>query len=456
MKPKKCNHLKSQSGMSVLEFVIVAPVLLLCLYAGLEINDRIEAKNALLASVRQVKSTQEKPFEDLSSGAALGSAAKNEFLDWYFKNKLQTSTLASNESSDPLQKNGKMREKMFNNTNGYDLRLENSRLDRADRTWNDLRKERLSSFKSGGTSVLKNDFLDTYSDLTGGLTNLFSTLLDRFKSNSDDVSLASFGNDGFPIFINDKNTTYRHSMELTMPEGSGIWSNSLNALTDMVTRSSTDRSAKSRFSVSASIYAETESGYHPSGYKSQGVIGLVWGFAETKLQSWNEKGTSNRPTFRKPAPDGFSAGCPFNYQTDGGCTLKGNDYSQKVHTIRNVMIVVNTIASIASLGSYAAEQEALNFAVEQAIHQAVVQMKAKIKEEISKQVSGKLDELKEKTLTAAKDQVKKQVDKVTNSVVGGLQSQAENLVKDTFSKGSDSLQKVGSLKAPVSIPVEVH
>ena len=420
------NSNRLESGMSVTEFVILAPVLCLCIYASLEINDRIEAKNALIFSNRLAKGLEKDP------NSPRNAQIRNEVLDSYFKNQLHASSWSSNTTAprpipspaatpgatpapeDPDAKLS-LREKMHGNKGGYRLLVQNKIKDRTTTEWIKEREKAMEALPAGGA------FFNGVVTASSTLSRVATSLTDPMKGDSGSFSdvMSSLQKGSAPIFINDKQGTIEHTIALKLPEGTGLWSQSLNQLTEMVTHSREDLSQKSRLIAQATLYSESETGYHPSSYRTGGILGLVRGLTSQEIKHWSADRPKRKPFGLDPSvpKEGFSSACMFFYRADDGCIVTTfsypNAYALGLNVVKAVAVVVDLVTMIFTATESSKMKEAAQLAGQKAI-EAVVDTTAKeIKNTISKEVIIAVSQVEQEVQIQVREKIQNEVTKIT-------------------------------------------
>jgi hypothetical protein len=422
------NKFASSKGMSVTEFVIIAPVLMLCLYGSLEINDRIEAKNAMIVSNRLAKVLPKK-------GGGLNNAGdetKKRVLDNYVNNQLQISALAK-ETPIPEVATGtatptphpdsglSAQEKLMQKKGGWGLEITSEAQTRsAGGQWETYRNAAMSPLPFPKQSA--NTIYEMAAKWPANATKAIQGILDHVKGDSSNaISIVDAIKDdaSLPAFISDKNSTLRHTMSMRQPEGSGAWSTSLNLLSEMVTKTSgpAGKSEKVKNEVTAFLISESETGYHPSNYRAGSIVGLIWGLSMANVQHWGEE-RWKRPVFSlsDDIPEkGFSASCPYFYQADSNCIYSktgANSYVMLVQVVKIVSIIKSVFSTIysgnaAEIAGQIALDQIFDFAIEEIKDEIIESAKDAAKKKIEEQIQQQVENLKNKAVEAFQTQLEK-------------------------------------------------
>lgn len=391
----------SKRGVSLTEFVIIAPVVALLWLVTLEVNEKIEARHASIMGARNIAEGI-----PVAAGKEALSAGENLSIadDAGLGTRVRTRVVSQDANVGFLQSNvadAKLKDNLALNLQGHRLDFRIRTRDRTRGVWKDERENLVSR-----PAFITSAAYATASGAQGRVATVATSLLDAFKGER-------------PIFIDDTDTTLEAQLETSVPLGAGLWENAVGRLLDMTTRVPGQREPgkEHKYWLTSIALTESEAGYRPWDVKQGSLVGLGLGVSVADVRHWGEGGGPERSR-ATTVKEAFTKNCQYIAAADDNCALTGNPYSSSVHAVAVVMGAIKTIANIFSGGSVGALNRAAKEGIGHLQGELMETLAVELESQVRARVQDKVDALRARFVTRAAEQGERTLGRLGKEVLG--------------------------------------
>lgn len=435
--PTKTNSTVLKRGMSVTEFVVVTPIVLMLWMALMRVNEEIEMQMAQTLATRNLAKVL-KPNQ-IPRGAEASTLIMVDRVDNAQASSRKVDAVKAFGMLDSFvfarnDKETKFTEALLGNHKGFRYNLALRFRDRSADRDSELRSRLLGNPKAiKGTA----EALGTVERLAA-LT--ISSVLDTLKASGS----------GIPLLIDDTQSTLETQVDIRVPARFGAWDLALEQLSSIARSSgSVQQNPGERYTASSVHYMETEAGYHDSRYHWAPVLGMTISFVAKEAKHWNSclrggrdfvagaQGSAGSwssstggecersknfliPPQRQFLKGNYSINCPWHMFVGDHCeySLDSNSYHTLLFVLAKVIGVIKTVAAVVSL-SYS-----------EAANESVKTLSMEIKTNLLDKLEG---EIKTRLEAQARNAAGKAVDQRLDAFLKQIGSNIQNVMRDSQS-----------------------